>query len=303
MKRILALVVIGLLISPLFGAQSSTDVTDTLSLQNDLRIIRAEIDAFKVMIADLIDLSQKKRAELAQLNSEIERAKNDLAQVKGELDAAVLAKANQSKSETFVITDFEIGAIEMADLYVPTVAKEEVFVLTAADIDYSSTVMVAAAVPTASEPSSIVLPALTAAPAVAASEPSSIVLPALTAAPAVYEVPIEKELPKTIFFDPDSTRLVDCYIPTIIEVANELVANPTLTVTIRGYSAPAKTVRGQIAVSKERAMSAANYILSEYGIDSERLIVEWVGASEKPAIVLEKKSDCLRAVEFIVGGK
>jgi outer membrane protein OmpA-like peptidoglycan-associated protein len=110
---------------------------------------------------------------------------------------------------------------------------------------------------------------------------------------------VGKNLLNTIYFGPDQTAIIDMQILSM--VGNKMQANPEMEITVRGYSAAAGTVNGQMRVSEERARNCAEYLMINYGIDSERIKVEWVGASERPQNVGDEAAmSACRAVEVIV---
>jgi outer membrane protein OmpA-like peptidoglycan-associated protein len=62
----------------------------------------------------------------------------------------------------------------------------------------------------------------------------------------------------------------------------ELRASAALGVTLRGYTAPYSTPGAQRALSETRARYCAEYLEREYGIERERITIEWYGADSLP---------------------
>ncbi|MDR3302304.1 MAG: OmpA family protein [Spirochaetaceae bacterium] len=102
----------------------------------------------------------------------------------------------------------------------------------------------------------------------------------------------------TIYFNPDSTDLAPGVIPMLDTIGDQMLQNPGMKITVRGYSAPAGTADGQLSVSRVRAQKTAAYLMANFDISLERIVIEWVGAADKPRN-LESTSDFrrLRAVE------
>jgi outer membrane protein OmpA-like peptidoglycan-associated protein len=128
-------------------------------------------------------------------------------------------------------------------------------------------------------------------------QPSVIAEPAKKPGGALTNV--GKNLLNTIYFGPDQTNIID--MQTLSMVGNKMQANPEMEITVRGYSAAAGTVNGQMRVSEERARNCAEFLMINYGIDSERIKIEWVGASERPRTAGDESAmSACRAVEVIV---
>lgn len=108
-----------------------------------------------------------------------------------------------------------------------------------------------------------------------------------------------KNLMNTIYFGPDQTNIID--MQTLSMVGNKMQANPGMEITVRGYSAAAGTVVGQMKVSEERARNCAEFLMANYGIERERIKIEWVGATERPQTAGDEAAlSACRAVEVIV---
>ncbi|MDR0551929.1 MAG: OmpA family protein [Spirochaetaceae bacterium] len=105
----------------------------------------------------------------------------------------------------------------------------------------------------------------------------------------------------TVYFFPDMTQSVITYsLPVVDEVGRRLKENPNLTVTIRGYAAPAGSTEGQMVVSESRARYSANYLNKNYGVSLDRITIEWYGATKRPEQTGQYKDIGLyRAVELV----
>jgi outer membrane protein OmpA-like peptidoglycan-associated protein len=103
---------------------------------------------------------------------------------------------------------------------------------------------------------------------------------------------------ETIYFTPDSIDIAGRVMPMLDEIGDKMKQDPAMKIAVRGYSAPAGTKLGQIQVSQARANRTAQYLMTKHGISEDRIIVEWVGAAEKPRNLQEGfNSTQLRAVE------
>jgi outer membrane protein OmpA-like peptidoglycan-associated protein len=70
---------------------------------------------------------------------------------------------------------------------------------------------------------------------------------------------------------------------TVAKIAEYMKANPSAKVVVNGY---ADRATGTAAVNKEvsrrRAVSVANALIKEYGIDENRILVKWYGSTVQP---------------------
>ena len=82
---------------------------------------------------------------------------------------------------------------------------------------------------------------------------------------------------KTVYFRENTAEMFEEYFPVLDEAGRLLAANPRLSVTLRGYSAPSGTEEQQLLTAKERAEFCAGYLASRHGIAPERLTVEYYG--------------------------
>ncbi|MDR0551926.1 MAG: OmpA family protein [Spirochaetaceae bacterium] len=107
----------------------------------------------------------------------------------------------------------------------------------------------------------------------------------------------ETNLLDTVYFAPDSVNLTEAAAPSLNDIGERLRNNPLLKITLRGYSAPAGTLSGQMWVSEMRAKTAASYLKKNFDIDEERINIQWVGAKETPINANSSKFTELRVVE------
>jgi outer membrane protein OmpA-like peptidoglycan-associated protein len=90
----------------------------------------------------------------------------------------------------------------------------------------------------------------------------------------------------TIYFNPDSTELVAATVPELDVIGTKMIEEPDLKIAVRGFSAPAGSFLGQLRVSQARAKEAAEYLMTNFNISSDRIVIEWVGATEMPRALL-----------------
>jgi outer membrane protein OmpA-like peptidoglycan-associated protein len=280
MRKMVGVLLVGLWLAPVFAVAAEGDGGNAnyegiSEIQQDLLSIRAEIDDFKVVISDLIGEIRARRAELAALNNDIALAQANLARVNGELAAArsgaerPLGVPVAGVSETFVISDAEVAEWSLRDSQVVGSGQ-------------GSTAAVAAV----------------SADEVFVLNETDFAVAAATG--SVVKKADYGSVLETVYFGPDSVALPECVIPSIESIAETLIENPNLFITIRGYSAPAGTEAGQLEVSKGRAFNCAEYLLSKFNIPSEQVKIEWVGAKLRPKTASDNKTS-LRVVEFILG--
>ena len=83
-----------------------------------------------------------------------------------------------------------------------------------------------------------------------------------------------------VTFEKGSSALDPASHPALEPIANYLSENPDAKLNIIGHSSTEGSEALNLRLSKARAQSVANYLLSEKGIDASRLIVEGKGKSE-----------------------
>ena len=110
---------------------------------------------------------------------------------------------------------------------------------------------------------------------------------------------IERTL-STVYFPPDETVPFPQYLSVLDAAGERLQTHPVLHITLRGYSAPLRTAGGQINVSRERAAYCRNYLIQKFGIDEERITIEYFGADRKPEMAVNTAWESFRCVELII---
>ena len=90
----------------------------------------------------------------------------------------------------------------------------------------------------------------------------------------------EAALSFPVTFERGSSALNPVSYPALDPVAQYLLENPDAKLNIIGHASIEGSAAINLRLSKERAQSVANYLISEKGIDASRLIVEGKGKSE-----------------------
>jgi outer membrane protein OmpA-like peptidoglycan-associated protein len=85
-----------------------------------------------------------------------------------------------------------------------------------------------------------------------------------------------------VYFWADSSALIEYYRPVLEGIGRRLLADPSLRLTLRGYTAPSGTEDGITALSAARSWYCAEYLMRNYGIAEERMNIEFYGADENP---------------------
>jgi outer membrane protein OmpA-like peptidoglycan-associated protein len=109
----------------------------------------------------------------------------------------------------------------------------------------------------------------------------------------------------TVYFPPNTSRPTVVFsLPVLDEVGDKMRSDNSLVVSIRGYAAPAGTADGQRIVSETRARYCADYLNKKYGVDYERMTIEWYGATKKPEKTgVYNENGLYRAVELVTRTK
>jgi len=94
----------------------------------------------------------------------------------------------------------------------------------------------------------------------------------------------EKEIPlfDTVYFEADTAVLIERYRPVLDEAGERLRTNRAARVTLRGYAAPFGTPESCIAVSRARAEFCMEYFIKKFGIEKDRIRIEYYGAEKEP---------------------
>jgi outer membrane protein OmpA-like peptidoglycan-associated protein len=87
---------------------------------------------------------------------------------------------------------------------------------------------------------------------------------------------------RVIYFPTDTAVPVQSHLVELDAAGEQLRSSPELRVSLRGYAAPYGTEAGRRRLSEERARFCAEYLRQEYGVEPERITVEWYGADRLP---------------------
>ena len=103
-----------------------------------------------------------------------------------------------------------------------------------------------------------------------------------------------------VYFEANSSVMIERYRYILNEAGERLRANPSLRITLRGYTAPFGTAEGRAEVSAARARYCADYLHRHYGIAESRMRIESYGADRAPAF-RDATWESYRCVELIIG--
>ena len=102
-----------------------------------------------------------------------------------------------------------------------------------------------------------------------------------------------------VYFAADSAAPMEQFLPVLNQAGAQLRANPELRIILRGYTAPFGTAEGRAALSQERAVFCADYLMAQYGISRERMRIEFFGADRVPELA-GASWESYRCVELII---
>jgi len=102
-----------------------------------------------------------------------------------------------------------------------------------------------------------------------------------------------------VYFEADTSVMLERYRPILNEAGERMSANPRLRITLRGYTAPFGTAEERAAISAARAQYCADYLIREYGIAASRIITESFGAERAPAF-RDASWESYRCVELLI---
>jgi len=113
-------------------------------------------------------------------------------------------------------------------------------------------------------------------------------------------VSTETEIPlfDTVYFEPDTAVLIERYRPVLDKAGERLKANGSARVTLRGYAAPFGTAESCVTVSRERAEFCMEYFIKKYGIEKDRIRIEYYGAAKEP-VWKDAGMESRRCVELV----
>ena len=111
-------------------------------------------------------------------------------------------------------------------------------------------------------------------------------------------VEIVESIPSTIPFKFNSAVVQDIYDPLIYNIGTFMKNNPDVKIRIVGYADKFGPINVNLRISQERAEAVANMLKKDYGINSNRMVIEYVG-KEKPYYKNNNKGNRCAMVEII----
>lgn len=111
-------------------------------------------------------------------------------------------------------------------------------------------------------------------------------------------VEIVESIPSTIPFKFNSAVVQDIYDPLIYNIGTFMKNNPDVKIRIVGYADKFGPINVNLRISQERAEAVANMLKKDYGINSNRMVIEYVG-KEKPYYNNNNKWNRCAMVEII----
>lgn len=141
-----------------------------------------------------------------------------------------------------------------------------------------STAPSAEAVPTATPPQTGSTPATGAASATSAVASSTAATAAETPVPPATTAPVTIPAWPAVLFDGDSSTVNTAGTAQLVQVARFMVAHPTTTVVLTGYTDTGGTAAGRQALGMARAASAQAVLVAE-GVSSSRTTIASGGGS------------------------
>ena len=111
-------------------------------------------------------------------------------------------------------------------------------------------------------------------------------------------VEIVESIPSTIPFKFNSAVVQDIYDPLIYNIGTFMKNNPDVKIRIVGYADKFGPINVNLRISQERAEAVANMLKKDYGINSNRMVIEYVG-KEKPYYKNNNKWNRCAMVEII----
>ena len=112
------------------------------------------------------------------------------------------------------------------------------------------------------------------------------------------DVEIYESIPSTIPFRFNSAVIQDIYDPLIYNIGTFMKNNPNVRIRIVGYADKFGPINVNLRISQERAEAVANMLKREYGINSNLIVIEYVG-KEKPYYKSNNKWNRCAMVEII----
>lgn len=133
--------------------------------------------------------------------------------------------------------------------------------------------------------------------AVAVSEPE----PEPEPAPAPQEV--VEEITMRVLFDFDKSTIREAYEPQFQDVADTVLGNPEINMTIEGHTDSIGTVQYNEGLAKRRADAVRDKFVNDYGIDPSRITTEGYGETQPVAdnATADGRQQNRRAITIILG--
>jgi outer membrane protein OmpA-like peptidoglycan-associated protein len=103
-----------------------------------------------------------------------------------------------------------------------------------------------------------------------------------------------------IHFEPDTAVLIESGRPQLEAAGRYLQANPGIWILVRTYTAPFGTSEGRFIVALDRARFCRDYLLRNFGISPERIIVETLASERLPENVVIAEWITYRTAELIM---
>lgn len=116
--------------------------------------------------------------------------------------------------------------------------------------------------------------------------------------PVVKDETIYETFPATIPFRFNSAVIQDIYDPLVYNIGNFMKNHPNAKIRIIGYADKFGPINVNLRISQERAEAVANMLQRDYGINKDRMQIEYVG-KEKPYYQNNNKWNRCAIVEVI----
>ena len=107
------------------------------------------------------------------------------------------------------------------------------------------------------------------------------------------------KLLNAVYFQPDSTIMMENFRPVIEEAGEQLKADSALHITLRGYAPPFGAPEGHRIISEARANTCKNFLMQNYGIAASRIHIEFVEAGRAPEFFKDASWESFRGIELL----
>jgi outer membrane protein OmpA-like peptidoglycan-associated protein len=222
-----------------------------------------------------------------------------------QFNAQVTGTNNPPQTVTWEVTDAENGTTISPNGLLTVGANQAPGPLTVTAASTVDTVMSGTAAVTVTAapppPPAVVAPP---PPVVAPPPPAAVVQPP----PPPPPVPTRRDVTDTskqrlfaeIHFEPDTAVLIESTRPQLEAAGRLMQANSGLWVLVRTYTAPFGTADGRFMVALDRARFCRDYLLRNYGISPERIILETLASERLPENVVIEEWITYRTAELIM---